>query len=185
MSTGLVQEIEDLLHSSPYNAVDIEPLVLRSTNGMTIDEAARVRIKILGILRQLEAIGDVQLDPSANFNLSTRMAGQFVNGPVYVKGTVQFERRFFKSEPKTAIHVAGSNNIVTTGNNNMVTAGHNSINSAGGDLSQSAGGEPPAAAANKGLKYWITENPLVAGLIAGVLALVLGTVILVKTGIIH
>ncbi len=184
MSTGLVQEIEDLLHSSPYNAVDIEPLVLRSTSGMTIEEAARVRIKILGILRQLEAIGDVQLDPSANFNLSTRMAGQFVNGPVYVKGTVQFERRFVKSEPKTAIHVAGSNNIVTTGNNNMVTAGQNSLNSAGGDLSQSVGVETPAAA-SKGLKYWITENPLVAGLIAGVLALVLGTVILVKMGVIH
>jgi|GEM_PF-4140964 hypothetical protein len=188
MNATLVQEIEDLMHSAPYSAVDIEPLVLRNTNGMTIEEAARVRIKILGILRQLEQMGDLQMDQQTNFALAVRQGGQFIHqGPIYIKGTVQFERRFkdILPLPSPAIHVAGDNNIVTAGDNNTITSSQNKINLSESNLTQEATPGKLTETKRGGLRYWITENPLVTGVIGGILALVIGTLILLKLGVIH
>jgi len=188
MSATLVKEIEDLMHASPYSSVDIEPLVLRNTNGMTIEEASRMRIKILGILRQLEKMGDLQMNQNVNFGLAVRQGGQFVHqGPMYIRGTVQFERRFKEngSVPSTAIHVAGDNNIVTAGDNNIVTSDQSNLNLSGVNVAQGATAAKQVEFDGRGLKYWITENPLIAGVIGGILALVIGTLILVKMGVIH
>jgi len=185
MSAELVNEIEDLLHGNPYSSVDIQPLVRRHMEGMTVLQSGPTRMKFLNLLNQLEKAGDIQLGSNVHFQLAATIQGQIDEGPILIRSTIQFERRYAEQHRPPApappiIHIGGDNSgVINTGDI------QGSLVQATSALIPPAATSPTPAPLRKNLKYWITENPLIAAIIGGLLALLLGTWLLVKWKVLH
>jgi len=183
MSAELVNEIEVLLHGNPYSSVDIQPLVRRYTEGMTVLQSGPTRMKFLNLLNQLEKAGDIQVGSNVHFQLAATIQGQIDESPMLIRSTIQFERRYAREHRPPApappiIQVGGDNSgIINTGDvqGSLVQGGSAGVPEA----------TPAPAPLRKNLKYWITENPLVTAVIGGLLVLLLGTWLLVKWKVLH
>lgn len=186
MKQQFLQELEHLLHSNPYTHVDILPLVLRLTEGMHAEQISVARMGMRNILTQLQNAGDIQVDSEVHRLLSTRIANEYQPGAMYISGTIQFERRIAQNEavinktfPDSSIHIVADNATVTAGQ-------HNSVSVSGVKTSTSSQTSPAAGHSKpKGVRYWLIENPLTTALLGGLLALIIGTIILVKLGYLH
>lgn len=98
MLNEFINELDELLHATPYTSVDILPLVQKYTDGKTQSEKSSIKMSIKGLINQYKESG--QIDASADFHwqLSRQQPthGQFFEDPILIRSRLKFEEEYKK-----------------------------------------------------------------------------------------
>ncbi|HET7117729.1 MAG TPA: hypothetical protein VFI29_14635, partial [Hanamia sp.] len=91
MLENFLTDLEELLHSAPYSSVDILPLVKKYTDDKNDEESVKIRLRIIGIIEQLKTSDIIQTSKDLRLQLVYQIRGQFLEDPIYVRGTINSE----------------------------------------------------------------------------------------------
>ena len=94
MLDEFIKELEELLHSAPYTAVDILPLVNKYTDGKNDSQVDVIRRGICSLLVQLTDEKLIDDGSNYNFQLLTRMSGQYQHDPIIIRSRKKFEDEY-------------------------------------------------------------------------------------------
>lgn len=124
MIEDFIKELEELLHSTPYTAVDILPLVNKYTDSKNNSQTDDIHREICSLLTQME--DDKLIDKGTNytFQLLTRTEGQYPQDQIIIRSKLKFEEQYkIKNAPPVA-PVNQNFHFETHGHNSPI-AGHN------------------------------------------------------------
>ena len=98
MMKEFITDLEELLHATPYQSVDILPLVEKYTNGKTPNERSSIRITIQGLLnqyKQAEWIEGKDFHAQLAWQRPTHIEG-ISEDPILIRSTIKFEEYYTK-----------------------------------------------------------------------------------------
>lgn len=181
----ILMDILALIDSNPMNNMDIGDIIAKHLEGLDIDGQRPVRMTIRVILQDLKREGEVEYSDANISNLTTTMQGSFVSSSLLVRSTWKRQKEIQQAAQQSlpTFQIGGDfKGNINTGK----IEGTLIQNDLRGDFPAQKPAIHPNIAAipppKKSIIYniwsWITTNPMFVTIIGGIIALLIGTIIL-------
>lgn len=110
----LYADILELVNSNPLCEVDINPIILKYTNGKDFEEQKIIRNNIFLLLSEIKKEEDITFnEASASVALMQTRQGSFPSDYLKIKSTIKYEKERSKiDENKKSISIQGDNSTV-------------------------------------------------------------------------
>ena len=170
-----IDELEELLHSTPYSDVDIHPLVKKYTEGKSDDDINNFRRRISSIIHQLKEDKLIDTGLDYGFQLTVKNDGHYSEAPIMVTGKRKFEEEYRKKH--TPLVQPITNNTINVDKNSGAIVQDSEFRDLDFRPAEKPQDQPKTVAKKTSIRttinwIWdiITTHPLISGIIAAVIA---------------